>query len=211
MARPSFANLLFECDDSSSLTVENGSRFIRKLPGDRSLGYLHTLYAPLVERPRVELFERLPASYLGWLEWANGAALFDNCISLFGYVEVLTRHHAPEAVTSISIADQNSLFALMQPDLWAEGWTKIGSLVGWNSSYIIRLNHDGRCAVASEAAAYTAPNLDQCLETILARLALASRATELSTGPTGRSRAHWPAWHGRNSNQAVLTEQLPSL
>lgn len=171
MPQPGFTARLLDCDDGSSLRFQTGNRFIRKLPDQRSLGYLHKFYAPLADAARADLLRRLSSAYLDFLKWANGAALFDNCIALFGHVEPITRDSAPEAVTAISISRENEIFALVEPRRWDEGWTKIGSLVGWDSRYTLQLNGDGRCAIVSEEAAYTASSLDECLETIIARVA----------------------------------------
>lgn len=171
MPQPGFTTRLFDCDDSSSLTLQTGSRFVRKLPDERSLGYLHKFYAPLPDAACAALLRRLPAAYADFLEWANGAALFDNCIALFGYVETITRDTAPEAATAISISIENEVFAPTEPCRWNEGWTKVGSLVGWDSTYPLLLHGDGRCAMVSEEMAYTASSLNACLETIISRVA----------------------------------------
>lgn len=170
MTQPDFVTCLFNCDDGSSLTTSNGSRFIRKLPDERSLGYLHKFYAPLLDPPKAGLIQRLAPAYLDFLRWANGASLFDNCIALFGHVESITRQTAPEGVTAISINNKNDVFALIEPQRWEHGWTKIGSLVGWDSSYTLELHRDGRCAVVGGEISYTALTFDQCLQTVVTRV-----------------------------------------
>jgi hypothetical protein len=171
MSSPNFTGRLFECDDGSSLTLRTGSRFIRKLPDERSLGYLHRLYAPLHEGTCAPLLRRLPSEYLDFLKWANGAALFDNCLALYGYVETVTRDPTPEAVTAISITWKNEIFAAMEQRRWDEGWTAIGSLVGWDVTYTLQLHQDGSCVVAKDTHVSPASPFDRCLETIISRVA----------------------------------------
>ena len=170
MTQPDFATRLFDCDDGSSLTASNGSRFIRKLPGKRSLGYLHKFYAPLRDPPEVALLQRLAPAYFDFLRWANGAALFDNCIALSGYVATISRQTAPEAVTAISMNSENEVFALLPPQRWEKGWTKIGGLVGWDSSYTLQLHREGKCAVVGQELSYTAPTFDECMQAIITRV-----------------------------------------
>ena len=170
MTRPDFATSLFDCDDGSSLTTSNGSRFIRKLPDERSLGYLHKFYAPLRDPPGVALLQRLAPAYLDFLRWANGAALFDNCIALFGYLETITRQTAPEAATAISMNSENEIFAALEPQRWEGGWTKIGSLVGWDSTYTLQLHREGQCAVVGEQLSYTASTFDECIQAVITRV-----------------------------------------
>ena len=170
MTQPDFVTRLLDCDDDSSLTTSNGSRFIRKLPGQRSLGYLHKFYAPLRKPPEAGLLQRLAPAYIDFLRWANGAALFDNCIALFGYVETITRRTAPEAVTAISMNSDNDVFALLEPERWERGWTKIGSVVGWDSSYTLELHREGRCAVVGGEFSYTAPTFDECINAVVTKV-----------------------------------------
>ncbi|MFZ5704524.1 MAG: SMI1/KNR4 family protein [Pseudomonadota bacterium] len=170
MTQPDFLACLFDCDDGSSLTTSNGSRFIRKLPDERLLGYLHKFYAPFRGATEAALIQRLPPVYVDFLRWANGASLFDNCISLFGYVEQITRETAPDAVTAISLNNDNDLFALMEARRWEDGWTKIGSVVGWNSSYTLELHREGRCAVIGGETSYTAVTFDECIHAVITRV-----------------------------------------
>jgi hypothetical protein len=107
---------------------------------------------------------------MDFLRWANGAALFDNCIALSGFVETITRDPEPEAATVISIDSENEVFALVERRRWEDGWTIIGGLVGWDSSYTLQLHSDGRCAVVGGAADYTASSFGECLETIIAHV-----------------------------------------
>jgi hypothetical protein len=171
MKQPSFTTSLFDCDDSSSLTLRTGSRFVRKLPDEGSLGYLHKFYAPLPDGAGAALLRRLPHDYMAFLEWANGAALFDNCIALFGYVETIARDTAPEGATAISLSNENEVFALVERQRWEQGWTKIGSLVGWDSTYTLQINGGGRCAVVAEEIACTTSSFNECLTTIVERVA----------------------------------------
>ena len=174
MATFSFVRSVFNCDDASSLKLANGNRFRRKLPDDRSLGYLHKLYAPLdharLERMSDAIGRQLPEEFQSFLQWSNGASLFDSHIHVFGSVERLARSIDPESQQPISIEDSNRVFSVANIDRWNEGWTKIGSVVGWESSYGIELHRDGSCTVRSEVGDLTAPSLSQCLATIIDRI-----------------------------------------
>ena len=174
MAEPSFARSLFNCDDASSLKLANGNRFIRKLPDDRSLGYLHKLYAPLddskLERMSDAIGCRLPEEFQSFLQWSNGASLFDNQLNVFGSVALLSRSIDPERQQPISIENSNRTFSMVERGRWLEGWTKIGSVVGWDSNYGIELHRDGRCNVVSESGDLTTPSLSRCLTTIIDRI-----------------------------------------
>ena len=174
MHAPSFSGPLFRCDDDSTLLLRNGGRFIRKLPDDRSLGYLHKLYYPLdaaaLERLRSELGDRLPDQHEAFLRWANGASLFDGCVSLFGLVEKFTRSVEPEAQNPICIASANRRFSRMVPERWEAGWTVIGTAVGWDTRYELQVHKSGSCALLGEELAYVASCFDECLETIVGRI-----------------------------------------
>jgi hypothetical protein len=170
MRQPEFTTGLFDCDDSSSVTLRTGSRFVRKLPDERVLGYLHKFYAPLSDGADAEILERLPNECIDFLKWANGAALFNNSIELFGFVETIVRDIRLEAATGISIAHENEAFALMERRRWEQGWTKIGSMVGWDSTYILQVNRDGRCAIVSDEIARTASSFGACMSSIIGRV-----------------------------------------
>lgn len=174
MQTPPFAKTLFKCDDPTSLKLENGNRFIRKLPDDRSLGYLHKLFTPLddagLESLHQALEQPLPADFTSFLQWSNGACLFDNKIYLFGLIGSLSRDLSPEKQQPISIDDNNRIFAATNGARWAEGWRVIGSVVGWSSSYAIELHRDGRCAITSEQIARSMPSFTQCLSTVIDRV-----------------------------------------
>jgi hypothetical protein len=171
MKPPKFTIGLFDCDDDSSLRLPSGSRFVRKLPDNRSLGYLHRFYSPLSAETDATLFRRLPDEYINFLQYANGAALFDNTVALYGHVETVTRSTEPETATAISISNENEVFSIVEPERWDQGWTKIGGLVGWDSSYAIQLNADGRCAIVINSLVVAALSFGECLEKIVKRLA----------------------------------------
>ncbi|MEO7690063.1 MAG: SMI1/KNR4 family protein [Sphingomonas sp.] len=174
MDEPLFASSLFRCDDASSLNLTSGNRLIRKLPDDRSLGYLHKLYAPLddtvLERMSDAIGRRLPEEFQSFLKWSNGASLFDNQLYIFGSVARLSRNVDPEKSQPISIEDTNRAFSMTQSGRWHEGWTHIGSVVGWDSRYGIELHDDGTCAVVSEAGALSVPSFGQCITAIIDRI-----------------------------------------
>lgn len=113
---------------------------------------------------------RLPKEFQSFLQWSNGASLFDNQLYVFGSVERLSRNIDPEKQQPISIEDSNRVFSVAKSDRWHKGWTMIGSVVGWDSSYGIELHRDGMCTVMSEAGGLTAPSLGQCLTTIIDRI-----------------------------------------
>jgi hypothetical protein len=167
MRQPSFASSLFGCDDASSLTTLSGNRFIRKLPDDRALSYLHKLYAPLdtikLDRLRSALASKLPADFEAFLLWSNGASLFDNQLYLFGLVEDFSRDIAPERQQPLSIIDKNS-------GSGREGWTRIGSVVGWSIRYDIEVHETGACALTTEEGEYAAQTFEQCVGRIIDRL-----------------------------------------
>lgn len=169
---PRFADKLVECDDRSSITLANGGRFIRKLPDDRPLGYLHKFYAPLSDIALLgSMVSRLPDSYIAFLQWANGASLFDNTLSLYGYVRNIARSSAPEFAAPISLNHGNEIFAAVKHQRWMRGWTEIGAVMGWSSVYKIELNSDGRCAVTSENEECSSASLEQCMRKVIDRLA----------------------------------------
>jgi hypothetical protein len=165
---------LFECDDASSVKLPSGNRFIRKLPDDRALAYLHKLFAPLddaeLQRMSEALGRQLPGEFQSFLRWSNGAALFDNAVYIFGSVERLSRNVDPDKQQPVAIDDRNRVFSVTKRDRWHQGWTEIGSVVGWDSSYGIELRADGTCALTSEAGALIAPSFGQCMTTIIDRI-----------------------------------------
>lgn len=171
MKPPNFTTGLFDCDDGSSLRLPGGSRFVRKLPDNRSLGYLHRFYSPLSAGTDATLIRRLPDEYISSLKWSNGAALYDDTVALYGYVESPTRSTEPETATAISISNENEVFSIVEPQRWDQGWTKIGGLVGWDSSYAIQLNSDGRCAIVTDKLALSALSFGECLAKVVKRLA----------------------------------------
>jgi hypothetical protein len=171
---PSFARSLFECDDASSLNLAGGNRLIRKLPDDRSASYLHRLYAPLDDADLARMGDamgrRLPEAFMSFLRWSNGASLFDNQLYVFGSVERLSRDGDPKKQQPISIEDNNRIFSATNGDRWHDGWTRIGSVVGWDSRYGIELHDDGTCAVVSEAGLLSAPSFGHCMTAIIERI-----------------------------------------
>lgn len=177
MNQPSFANSLLICDDDSSLKMSGGNRFIRKLPDDRSLGYLHKLHGPLgkVEIGRIcdGIGRRLPAQLESFLHWSNGASLFDNRIYLFGLAEgAFSRSLAPEMQKPISIVNQNRIFSAAKSRRWNDGWIHVGSIVGWDADYEIELHENGDCAVTFQEATYCSASFEQCVKSIIDRISV---------------------------------------
>lgn len=174
MIEPDFAHLVLKYDDTTSLTFPAGGRFIRKLPDDRSLGYLHKLFPPVnnfqLEELEAALGRQLPKAYQEFLLWSDGACFFDNSIYLFGFSENLSRSLEPEHQSAISIRMENRLFSATDSDYWAEGWTKIGSVVGGKSNFDLLLHGDGSCAISDGASSYIAESFDDCLNLILGRV-----------------------------------------
>jgi hypothetical protein len=174
MVQPRFADALFRCDDSSSLRLPTGAQFIRKLPDDRPLGYLHKLYAPItsdgVGKLQSGFGRNLPKQYATFLAWANGAALFDNSVALFGDVENVTRSVEPAEVTAISIQWENELYSVTESERWQQGWIKIGGIVGWDSRYSLELHESGPCAVRGGAGEHCDRSFEECMARVIARL-----------------------------------------
>lgn len=156
------ASVLFEqlqpsisdCEDASSLALPNGARFIRNLPHQGPLVFLHYLYPPLAREARARcelaLGRELPKGVGGFLRETNGATLFDKAIYLFGFVERFTRSLAPEDQTAISLIEKNELFAACHQARWQSGWISVGSLVGWNTSLSLQAHSSGTCAVVCD-------------------------------------------------------------
>lgn len=176
MNQPSFADSLLICDDESSLKMRGGNRFIKKLPDDRSLGYLHKLHGPLsnveIERICDGIGRRLPAQMESFLCWSNGASLFDNQIYLFGLAESVSRSLAPETQKPISIVDKNRIFSAARHRRWNDGWIHVGSIVGWDANYEIELHESGACAVTFREATYSSASFEQCVESIIDRISI---------------------------------------
>lgn len=174
MSRPSFAPSLYRCDDETSVVVAGGNRFIRKLPDGRPLAYLHKLHAPLDDGRLRTLAERLgprlDPCFQSFLRWSNGASLFDNQIELFGLIEHFPRSLALEKQQPISIVHQNEEFRRLHGARWRDGWTQIGSVIGWDSNHSIELRLDGECALRSEDRVYSVSSFEACLSAIVDRV-----------------------------------------
>ncbi|MEG3123916.1 SMI1/KNR4 family protein [Sphingomonas sp. GB1N7] len=174
MQQPAFAKSLFRCDDATSLKIDGGNRFIRKLPDDRPLGYLHKFHAPLdnsgLGRVREGFGRPLPMQFEDFLQWSNGASLFDNQIYIFGFVEDFSRSLEPEKQQPISIIDKNRIFSSLHSDCWRDGWMLIGSAVGWSSNYDLELHEDGACALVLENSVRVVASFEQCITLIIDRI-----------------------------------------
>jgi hypothetical protein len=147
-------NLCSQCDDSSSYKTASGTRFVRHLHGEGPLAFLHCLYPPLakdeVVRCEEALGRALPHDIQRWLEWANGATLFDKTIYLYGYVGQVTRSTRLEEQAPISIIDANEIFSVREPELWKLGWITVGSISGWGTQLTLGAHSSGRCAVVCD-------------------------------------------------------------
>lgn len=174
MSEPIFAHVIRQYDDATSLALLAGGRFIRKLPDDRSLGYLHKLFPAVVDHQLREIegaFERrIGAAYREFLLWSDGACFFDNSIYLYGFAENQTRSLEAVNQTAISIRQENRLFSVSHPDCWAAGWMKIGSVVGWSSKLDLLLHEDGACAIMGPTGSYVAASFNDALGLVLDRI-----------------------------------------
>lgn len=144
-----------ECDDASSRTLPSGARFVRNLPDEGPLAYLHSVYPPLgtdaLAHCEAALGRPLPNGLRYWLSKANGATLFDKTIYLFGFTERMHRSLSLEDQTAISLTSENEMFALCNRSLWDTGWIKVGSLSGWTTTLELQMHSTGRCALAGDA------------------------------------------------------------
>jgi hypothetical protein len=167
MNEPTFGHRLLQYDDATSLALPTGARFIRKLPDDRSLGYLHRLFPAVTDRQLDELEETLarplPAAYRGFLRWSDGACFFDNSIYLYGFAENQARSLEPVDQTAISIRQENQLFSAAESERWLAGWMKVGSAVAWSSKVDLLLRADGACAITGAAGFHVAGSFDETL------------------------------------------------
>jgi hypothetical protein len=174
MTEPSFAKILLACDDASSLRLKGGNWFIRKLPGDRSLGYLHKLHTPLthdhVNDLEVAIGRDFPTQFSDFLQWSNGASLFDNRVYLYGRADSISRGISPDKQMPISLGTANLVFSAANQSRWQEGWMLVGSVVGQEANYNIELHTDGMCAITSDHGTYSANTFQDCLTTIIDRI-----------------------------------------
>ena len=154
MSNVGFSQRLLACDDSTSVVLPSGARFIRKLPGEAALAYLHVLHAPLskpdLAKLRARLGDRLPPDYEAFLLFANGADLFANTLFLYGYAEKVSRGLALEDQGPISLLFESETFAATAGERWDEEWARIGSMVGWDRRWYIEAHRSGRCALLDE-------------------------------------------------------------
>lgn len=176
MPEPSFAKSLLACDDASSLKLKGGNRFIRKLPNDRSLSYLHKLHTPLDDERLGKLFEALDrlvsAEFDNFLRWSNGASLFDNNLLLFGFVEKISRDLSTDTQQPISIVTENIALRTENHARWDDGWLKVGSVVGENSNGSIELNASGACVLRSGNDTFSSGSFEQCIGAIIDRIGI---------------------------------------
>jgi hypothetical protein len=174
MYQPAFVQALIGYDDNTSVVLSTGARFIRKLPDGRPLGYLHKLFAPLLAPDLGELYvtlgRDLPSEFEAFLSWANGATLFDNLLFLYGAGGNFSRERELEDQSALSIIEANEF---LDQDRWEAGWTRVGSVVGWNSKYLIELHREGECTVLGEGGGLKSyPSFNTCLQQIVTRLSL---------------------------------------
>jgi hypothetical protein len=122
--------ILLACDDPSSPLLSNGDRFIRHLPDQGPLAFLHCLYAPAApevpRRVQTAMGRDVPNDVRDFLQRANGAAMFDKTIHIYGYVESLSRSTKLHNQTAISLLFENQTFARAAPNRWTAGWVKVG-------------------------------------------------------------------------------------
>ncbi|SEI80064.1 hypothetical protein SAMN05518849_101961 [Sphingobium sp. AP50] len=174
MNEPTFAHRLLQYDDATSLALTNGARFIRKLPDDRSLGYLHKLFPAVTDRQLDELEEALvrpiPVAYRAFLLWSDGACFFDNSIYLYGFAENQARSLEPVDQTAISIRQENQLFSVAESERWSAGWMKVGNTVAWSSKVDLLLHEDGACAIIGVTGSHVAGSFDEAIHLLLDRI-----------------------------------------
>lgn len=172
------ADVLSSCDDPTSVRLSTGARFIRKLPVNASLAYLHKLY-PALPPDRVPLLLREisvqdSGDFVAFLLGANGATLFGNTFHIFGFAdcEDVSRSLELEAQRAISIVWKNELHRDVEPQAWSEGWRVIGSMSGWSTQLQIWLHLDGRCMLRSaDGAARVHETFGACMADVLPRFA----------------------------------------
>lgn len=153
------ANKYFElwralvCDfpQTSITTLTSGARLIQHLPHVGPQAYLHILPAPCDEEQIAALealFEyTLPDSYKALMKYCNGMTLFNRSFYGFGCAPaaaLIDRSMNKDDRRALSIQDPVYYFQLMYPQLYSEGWRKIGSFSGWTDQYQIILHRDGR-------------------------------------------------------------------
>ncbi len=174
MPEPSFFKSLLVCDDASSLRTERGNWFIRKLPNDKSLSYLHKLHTPLtsaqLKKLEVEVGRDFPEQFRNFLLWSNGASFFDNCIYIFGRVCRISRSLSLDEQQPISLASGNAKFSLAHRQRWESGWMLVGSIVGWDANHSIELHTSGACALVSSHGTFLRDTFEECLTTIIDRV-----------------------------------------
>jgi len=172
MNTPKLLQTLERCEDDTSIVLPNGARFVRKLPGDAPLAFLHTLYPPLkncdIAIQEAALGRRLPEDFASFLTFADGAALFAGVVSLSGFSENAGRSTRLEDQRAISILWENEMFAASSPGRWKSGWIRIGAVSGWDSQFSIELHVGGVCAILDDSGREASfVSFSACLDRII--------------------------------------------
>jgi len=146
--------ILLACDDSSSRLLPNGNRFVRHLPDQGPLAFLHCLYAPakreVQRRVQTGMGRDMPEDVNEFLQHANGAAMFDKTIHIYGYVDTFSRSTRLRDQTAISLLFENQTFATAAPDRWRSGWVKVGAVMGWRTLISLETHVAGQCALVPQ-------------------------------------------------------------
>lgn len=146
--------IVLKRDDGTSVTLENGARFIGKMKGKGDLAYFHKLPPPAGERVletiETKLDQQIPKDYRNILKRTNGPRLFEGHLSLYGAEDRISRSLRLEDQVAISILFENELFAVMNDTRWETGWMKIGSVTGWSTQLGLIANVSGQAAIMND-------------------------------------------------------------
>lgn len=143
---------------TSIKTLMSGARLIQHLPHVGPEAYLHVLAAPCDEEQIADLemlFEyALPDTYKTLMRYCNGMILFKSSFYGLGYeppATLIDRSIAKDDRRALSIQDPAKYFRLLTPQLYSQGWRKIGSFSGWADQYHIIIQPDGRVRFFKDA------------------------------------------------------------
>ena len=106
-----------------------------------------------------------------FLDWSDGATLFDATVAIYGFVEYPSRSLDLQDQTALSLSFENEIFAAVSPERWGAVWMRIGSLVGWSTRLVLEAHESGQCAISCE----NGPSKEhrdflQMLETVVGRV-----------------------------------------
>jgi hypothetical protein len=145
---------ILRCDDETSRSLGDGARFIRHLPSQGTLAFLHYLPAPADEevmlRIEAALGRVIPLEFRQFLKRSNGPDLFDKALSFNGAEERLSRSLRIEDQIAVSLLFQNKTFSVARRARWNDGWMRIGAVSGWSTQHELQANASGRFAIVSQ-------------------------------------------------------------